>query len=194
MIVNNVNNKKVVEILKDSSALLKGHFLLRSGLHSEYFFQCARVGEDLKNVSMLMKILLEQVKSNLPAFETVVAPAMGALVFGQELARQSGARFIFLEKVSNNLVLRRNFKIAAGERVLIVEDVITRGGRVEEAIKILNKHFVEISGVAVLVDRSGGNASFSVPHCSLLEMSFPTYKLDDMPEHLEKIPVVKPGS
>lgn len=192
--MSDLENKKVINILKNSGALLKGHFLLRSGLHSEYFFQCARVGENLKDVSLLVEILLQKIRSNFPEFETVVAPAIGALVIGQELARQSGARFIFLEKESNVLVLRRDFKISSGEKVLIVEDVITRGGRVEEAMKILDKHSAKVLGIAVLVDRSQGKANFSIPCCSLLEMSFPTYKPDELPDNLKKIPALKPGS
>ena len=192
--MHNLENEEIINILKASGALLKGHFLLRSGLHSEYFFQCARVGENLSLVSSLVERLLEKIKSNFLEFETVVAPAMGALVIGQELARQSGARFIFLEKVSNKLVLRRNFKISAGEKVLIVEDVVTRGGRVNEAIKILDRNFANISGITVLIDRSEGKANFPIPYCSLLEMSFPTYKSENLPEHLKKIPTLRPGS
>lgn len=125
---------------------------------------------------------------------TVVGPAMGGLVIGQEVARQMGLRFIFLEKVDDQLALRRNFKFEPGEKVLIVEDVITRGGRVVEALEQCRAHGAEPVAVGVIVDRSEGKTQFDVPHHSLAELSFPTYQADKLPPELQGTAAIKPGS
>ena len=140
--------------------------------------------------------LIELMKPQLETldFETVLAPAMGGLVVGQEVARQFDARYIFVEKEDDRLVMRRGFKIVPKERILIVEDVITRGGRAQEAIDIVEANQGSVAGVAVLVDRSQGKARFNYPLISLLEMGFPTFEPDKLPEHLKSIPPVKPGS
>jgi len=119
---------------------------------------------------------------------------MGGLVIGQEVARQAKARYIFCEKENNVLVLRRGFRFAPNERVLVVEDVVTRGGRVLECLDIVRNAGGTTAGIAMLVDRSAGSARFDVPSLSLLELSFPTYAADAVPEALAKIPVEKPGS
>jgi len=115
-------------------------------------------------------------------------------VIGQEVARQMGLRFIFLEKVEDRLELRRNFKFAPGEKVLIVEDVITRGGRVVEAIQKCREHGADPVGVGVIVDRSQGQTSFDIPHHSLAQLSFPTYEADQLPPELQGSEATKPGS
>ena len=119
---------------------------------------------------------------------------MGGLVIGQEVARQLGLRFLFLEKVDDQLELRRNFKFEPDERVLIVEDVITRGGRVLEALAKCREHGANPVAVGVIVDRSQGKTQFDVPHHSLAELSFPTYEVDKLPSELANIPAIKPGS
>jgi orotate phosphoribosyltransferase len=119
---------------------------------------------------------------------------MGGLVIGQEVARQAGARFIFAEKENNVLVLRRGFKLRPGEPVLVVEDVVTRGGRVLECLEIVRQAGGTTTGIAMLVDRSSGSARFEVPAVSLLELSFPTYPAHELPAELAAIPVEKPGS
>lgn len=186
------DSEKILNIFRETKALLEGHFILRSGLHSGHFFQCARVCEHLDRVEELVKMLIA--KLNPDDYDSVIAPAMGGLVLGQEVARQMKKRFIFAEKVDGNLALRRNFKMQKGERFLIVEDVITRGGRVDECIQIVRENGGEPKGVAVLVDRSAGKAKFEVPCVSLLEFSFPTYEADKIPEELAKIPAEHPGS
>jgi len=185
-------NDEVLDIFKKTKALLQGHFILRSGLRSEYFFQCAQVCQFMPEVTRLVE-LLESKLSHLD-FNTVLAPAMGGLVIGQEVARQTGSRYIFAEKVNDRLELRRNFQIAEGEPVLVVEDVITRGGRANEAIDIVKSRGGVVAGIAVLVDRSQGKAAFEAPLISLLELGFPTYDPEQLPEHLENIPAIKPGS
>ncbi|MBQ6534965.1 MAG: orotate phosphoribosyltransferase [Opitutales bacterium] len=186
------DNEKILQIFRDTGALLEGHFILRSGLHSGHFFQCARVCEHLDRVSELVEMLAKKLAKI--DCDTVLAPAMGGLVLGQEVARQLGKRFIFAEKQDGNLVLRRNFKIAKGEKILVVEDVITRGGRVNECIDIIKSCGGVPAAVAVLVDRSGGAAKFEVPCVSLLEFTFPTYEPDKIPDFLKNIEAVHPGS
>ena len=186
--------QEILDIFTRTRALLQGHFVLRSGLHSGHYFQCAQVCQRMDAVERLAELLLEKVRARGLAFETVLAPAMGGLVIGQEVARQAKARFIFAEKENNVLVLRRGFTLRAGEPVLVVEDVVTRGGRVVECLNLVRAAGGTTVGVAMLVDRSAGNASFDVPAISLLELSFPTYPADALPESLAKIPVEKPGS
>lgn len=184
--------REVLEIFTRTRALLEGHFVLRSGLHSAHYFQCAQVCQHLdaiERLAALLKIRLRDLK-----FDTVLSPAMGGLVIGQEVARQTKSRYIYAEKENNRLVLRRGFQFEAGERVLIVEDVVTRGGRVQECIDLLRQAGSAPIGVAMLVDRSAGVARFDIPAVSLLELSFPTYPADAVPAWLAALPVQKPGS
>lgn len=186
--------KEILEIFTRTRALLEGHFVLRSGLHSGHYFQCAQVCQRMDAVERLAEMLVARIRATGLAYETVLAPAMGGLVIGQEVARQAKARYIFAEKENNLLVLRRGFTLRPGEPVLIVEDVVTRGGRVLECIDIVRQAGGVPVGIAMLVDRSAGTARFEVPAISLLELSFPTYPADAVPEWLQKIPVQKPGS
>jgi orotate phosphoribosyltransferase len=182
----------VLKVFRDSGALLEGHFILRSGLHSRQFFQCALALQQMPVVEKLGAALAGKVKS-LGAV-TVVSPAMGGLVIGQEVARQLGVRFIFVEKEDGKLVLRRGFKIAPGERILVVEDVVTKGGRVQETIDIVRAHSGNVTGVAMVVDRSNGGTKLGVPMFSLIALQVETFEPDKLPPDLAKIPAVKPGS
>ena len=186
------NQEEVIEIFRNSGALLSGHFKLRSGLHSAHFFQCAQVCQHMDKVSRLAELLIPKLKDYKAT--TIVGPAMGGLVIAQEVARQMGLRYVFLEKVGNDLELRRNFKFPKGEKVLIIEDVITRGGRVIEAIKICKQAGAQPIGVGVIVDRSQNRATFEVPYHSLVELNFPTYEPDQLPAELACKPAIKPGS
>lgn len=186
--------KEILDIFTRTRALLQGHFVLRSGLHSGHYFQCAQVCQHMDAVERLAELLLAKVRAAGLNYTTVLAPAMGGLVIGQEVARQAKARYIFAEKENNVLVLRRGFTLAPAERVLIVEDVVTRGGRVVECLDIVRRAGGTPAGVAMLVDRSAGATRFDVPAVSLLELSFPTYPADAVPEALAKIPIEKPGS
>ena len=185
-------DQEIIQIFKDSGALLEGHFVLRSGLHSGHFFQCAQVCQYLDKVTRLAEILVEELKDYQAT--TVVGNAMGGLVIGQEVARQLKARYVFLEKENDQLKLRRNFKFSAKEKVLIIEDVITKGGRVFEAIDELKAHGATPVAVGVIVDRSEGKTQFEIPHHSLAELNFPTYEANNLPETLKDIPTSKPGS
>ena len=184
--------KEVLDIFTRTKALLQGHFVLRSGLHSAHYFQCAQACQHMAEVERLAELLIARLRGL--DFQTVLAPAMGGLVIGQEVARRAKARFVFAEKENNLLVMRRGFTFAPGERVLVAEDVVTRGGRVLECLEILRRAGAAPAGVAMLVDRSGGATRFDVPAVSLLELSFPTYPADQVPDWLAKIPVEKPGS
>lgn len=185
---------EVLDIFTRTGALLRGHFVLRSGLHSGHFFQCAQVCQYMPEVERLGELLLAKVAAAGVEFTTVLAPAMGGLVIGQEVARRAKKRFIFVEKENNVLVMRRGFKIPAGERILVVEDVVTRGGRVQECLEIVKARGGVVAGVAMLVDRSEGKTKFEVPAYPLLQLSFPTYPADQVPAELAKLPAEKPGS
>ena len=184
--------QEVLDIFTRTKALLQGHFVLRSGLHSAHYFQCAQVCQRMDAVERLAQLLVARLAGW--QFQTVLAPAMGGLVIGQEVARQAKARYVFAEKEANALVLRRGFTFAPGERVLVVEDVVTRGGRVQECLDLIRQAGGTPMGVAMLVDRSAGTTKFDVPSMALLELSFPTYAADQLPGWLAKIPAHKPGS
>jgi orotate phosphoribosyltransferase len=188
------NQQEILDIFTRTRALLKGHFVLRSGLHSGHYFQCAQVCQHMDAVERLGELLLAKVRAMGWTFSTVLAPAMGGLVIGQEVARRAKARYIFCEKENDALVLRRGFTLAPGESVLVVEDVVTRGGRVNECLEIVRRAGGAVAGVAMLVDRSAGSVRFDAPFVSLLELSFPTYTAEQVPEALAKLPVEKPGS
>ena len=182
----------VLQVFRDSGALLEGHFLLRSGLHSRQFFQCALALQQMPVVERLGAALADKVKTLAPS--TVIAPAMGGLVIGQEVARQLGVRFIFVEKEEGKLALRRGFKIKQGERILIVEDVVTQGGRVKETMEIVRANGGDIVGVAMIVDRSNGAVNLGIPQFSLIALKVQAFPPDQLPPDLASTPVVKPGS
>jgi orotate phosphoribosyltransferase len=183
---------EALQIFRDTGALLEGHFILRSGLRSRQYFQCALALQDMPTVEKLGAALAERVR-HLGA-TTVIAPAMGGLVIGQEVARQLRARFIFVEKEEGKLVLRRGFKIEAGEKILIVEDVVTKGGRVQETIDIVRAHAGVVAGVGMVVDRSGGSVNVGVPMFSVIGLNVETFEPDKLPPDLAAIPPMKPGS
>ena len=187
-----MTREQVLEVFRKNHALLEGHFILRSGLRSREFFQCAQALQKMPVVEQLGEALANKVRNH--SITTVVAPAMGGLVIGQEVARQLGVRFIFAEKENDALVLRRGFQIAPQEKILIVEDVVTRGGRADETIQIVREHGGDLQALAVLVDRSSGGYDPGVPFISLLEMQVETFAPDDLPEDLQSLEPVKPGS
>ena len=183
---------EVLRIFRESGALLEGHFVLRSGLHSRQFFQCALALQQMPIVERLGGALADQVRGLGAA--TVIAPAMGGLVLGQEVARQLGVRFIFVEKEEGRLALRRGFRISPAEKLLVVEDVVTKGGRVQETIDIVRANAGEVVGVAMAVDRSGGGVQLGLPMFSLLSLQVETFDPQQLPPDLAATPAVKPGS
>lgn len=183
---------EVLDVFRRSGALLEGHFILRSGLRSRQFFQCALALQDMPTVERLGAALAAQLRGLGAA--TVIAPAMGGLVIGQEVARQLRIRFVFAEKEEGRLVLRRGFKLIPGEKVLVVEDVVTKGGRVQETIGIVRSAGAEVVGVAMVVDRSDGTLDLGAPSFSLLRLHVEAFPPDRLPPDLAAIPAVKPGS
>ena len=186
------SDNEVISIFKETNALLTGHFILRSGLRSGHFFQCAQVCQYMDKVTRLAELLINKLKIDKP--NAIVSPAMGGLVLGQEIARQLNCRFIFLEKVNDKLALRRNFSLSNSDKVLLVEDVVTKGGRVAEALAILRKTNCSILAVTSLVDRSTEELNFGIPFQPLLKLDFPTYQPDQLPPELLSIEPTKPGS
>lgn len=183
---------EALALFRSTGALLDGHFILRSGLHSRQFFQCALALQQMPLVEQFGAALAAKV-SHLGA-RTVIAPAMGGLVIGQEVARQLKTRFIFAEKDEGRLVLRRGFKILAGEPCLVVEDVVTKGGRVQETINIIRNQGGTVTGVAMVVDRSDGTVNLGLPTFSLIRLQVEAYSPDALPADLAAIPATKPGS
>jgi orotate phosphoribosyltransferase len=187
-----MTNEEALQLFRQTGALLEGHFILRSGLHSRQFFQCALALQEMPIVEKFGAALASKLRPF--GAVTVVSPAMGGLVIGQEVARQLGLRFIFVEKEEGKLVLRRGFKISPGEKCLIVEDVVTKGGRAQEAIGIVRANQGEVTGVAMLVDRSDGSVNLGVPAVSLIRLHVEAFPADQLPPDLAKTPAVKPGS
>jgi orotate phosphoribosyltransferase len=187
-----MTDTEALRLFRETGALLEGHFILRSGLHSRQYFQCALALQHMPTVERLGAALADRVRKWNVA--TVVAPAMGGLVIGQEVARQLKIRFLFVEKEEGRLVLRRGFRILGGERVLVVEDVVTRGGRVRETLDIVRNEGGEVAGVAMVVDRSGGTVDFGVPTVSLIRLDVETFEPDRLPPDLAQRPAEKPGS
>ena len=187
-----MTDAEVLQVFRDTGALLEGHFVLRSGLHSRQFFQCALALQQMPIVERLGAALAAKLRP-LGAV-TVVAPAMGGLVIGQEVARQLGLRFIFVEKEEGKLVLRRGFKIAPGEKILVVEDVVTKGGRVQETMDIVRASQGTVVGVGMVVDRSNGAVNLGVPTLSLLALTVEAFDPANLPPDMVGTPAVKPGS
>jgi len=183
---------EALRVFHDTGALLEGHFILRSGLRSRKYFQCALALQDMPTVEKFGSEIATQCRG-LGAV-TVISPAMGGLVIGQEVARQLKARFIFAEKEVGKLVLRRGFKIAPGEKILVVEDVVTKGGRVAETLAIVKALGGEVVGVGMVVDRSGGTVDLGIPMFSVIKLAVETFSPDNLPADLAAIPAVVPGS
>jgi len=183
---------EILQVFRRTGALLEGHFVLRSGWHSRQYIQCALALQQMGDVERLGAALAAKVRAL--GATTVIAPALGGLVIGQEVARQLQLRYIFVEKEEGRLALRRGFKIGAGEGCLVVEDVVTRGGRVQETLEIVRAEQGIPLGVAVVVDRSDGTLGLGVPMFSLLRLEVASYPPDRVPPDLAAIPAVKPGS
>jgi len=183
----------LLNTFRECGALLDGHFVLRSGLHSRQFFQCALLLQHTTVAAAVCAELTEKLRA-IPC-DAVISPAMGGIIVGHEVARNLGKRHIFAEKEEGRLVLRRGFQIGKGERFLVIEDVVTRGGRVQETIDIVKAHGGEIAAVGVIVDRSGGNKpDFAAPYVALVELNVETFPADQIPPDLAHIPATKPGS
>lgn len=186
-------SEDLLALFRKTGALLNGHFVLRSGLHSRQYFQCAIL---LQHTEIAARVC-GQLADKLRTFDcdTVISPALGGIIVGQEVGRALGKRHIFVEKEAGGLALRRGFKIDRGEKFIVAEDVVTRGGRVQQTIDIVRAHGGIVSAVGLIVDRSGlDKPDFGCPFVSLVEMNVETFAADQLPPDLANIPVVKPGS
>jgi orotate phosphoribosyltransferase len=186
-------SEDLLALFRKTGALLDGHFVLRSGLHSRQYFQCAILLSHTDIAERVCKLLADQLRGF--DCDSVISPALGGIIVGQEVGRALGKRHIFVEKDEGKLMLRRGFKIESGEKFVVVEDVVTRGGRVQETIDIVRVNGGIVSAIGVIVDRSGNNKpDFGCPFVSLVEMNVENFPADKLPPDLAKIPVVKPGS
>ena len=182
----------VLSLFRSSGALLEGHFRLSSGLHSPGYLQCALVLQHPAHAEALGRALCEQLRLLAPT--VVLSPALGGLIVGHEVARALGVRAIFAERQDGKLTLRRGFSLQAGEKVLVVEDVVTTGGSTQETVDVARAAGATVVGAAAIIDRSGGKQRIDVPFHALATVSLPTYEADVCPMCAEGKPVVKPGS
>jgi orotate phosphoribosyltransferase len=183
----------LLALFRKTGALLDGHFVLRSGLHSRQYFQCAILLQHTDVAAQVCAQLADKLREL--DCDTVISPALGGIIVGQEVGRSLGKRHIFVEKEDGKLVLRRGFQILRNEKFIVVEDVVTRGGRVQETIDIVRAHGGIVTAVGVIVDRSGdAKPDFKCPFLSLVEMNVENFPADKLPADLAKLPAVKPGS
>jgi orotate phosphoribosyltransferase len=187
-----VSADSVLEVFRRVGALLEGHFRLTSGLHSPGYLQCALVLQYPREAEMCGAALAERVRHL--DVQAVLSPALGGIVIGQEVARALGVRALFAERQDGALTLRRGFTLSPGERVLVVEDVVTTGGSTKETIDVARAAGADVVAAAAIIDRSGGHQRIDVPFHTLATVSLPTYQPDQCPLCLAGIPVVKPGS
>ena len=187
-----MDTAQIIDILKSSGALLTGHFQLRSGLHSDHFFQAALLLQYPDKAETVCRYLAQNFADQ--PIETVISPAVGGLIVGQEVARALGCRAIFADKEDGQLVLKRGFSLKKGEKVLVAEDVVTKGGRVQQTIDLVRSFGAKVVAVAVIVDRSGGEAKFDVPFFSALQLNLPTFDPAECPLCKKGLPIDRPGS
>ncbi len=187
-----MTEQQVIEICENSGALLTGHFQLRSGRHSNRFFQAALLLQYPDKAEAVCRHLAEAFAG--VKIESVISPAVGGLIVGQEVARALGCRAIFADKEDGQLILKRGFEIKPGEKVLVAEDVVTQGGRVQQTIDLVRSFGGEVVGVAVVVDRSGGAAKFDVPMKSALRLTLPTFDPAECPLCRDGVALDRPGS
>ena len=190
-----MQDEEVLAEFRASKALLEGHFLLSSGRHSAHYLQCARVLMDPMRASRLAAAIAAKLPRELrKEIAKVVSPAMGGVIIGHELGRALGVEAMFVERPEGTFELRRGFALEPGDKVLMVEDVVTTGLSSREAIRAIEEAGGEVVAAAALVDRSGGEVDLGVPFFPLIALSFPTYAADEVPAELAAIPATKPGS
>lgn len=190
-----MNTDEVLDVFREAGALLEGHFILSSGLRSPVFLQKAFIFKNPRLTEVLCKALADKVKAELGVTpDIIVAPAMGGVIPGYETARHMGLESIFTEREDGEFRLRRGFSLEAGQKVLMVEDIVTTGLSSRECIGSIEKTGAKVIGGACIFDRSGGDADIGVPLISLAARKFPAYEADKLPPELEAIPAIKPGS
>ena len=187
-----IDQEHMLSIFRSTEALLDGHFMLTSGRHSATYFQCAKVLQHPEYLTAFSVILADEFEPVEP--DVVMSPAIGGIVLGTEVGTQLGCRTMFAERKEGKMVIRRGFEISKGERVLVIEDVITTGGSVKEVMDLVTDMEAEVIGVGVLVDRSNGTASLHENQFSIVELDAVSYGDDEVPDELAAIPIQKPGS
>lgn len=186
---------EVLEEFRAAEALLEGHFILSSGLRSSRYLQCARVLMDPKRGARLAEALAAQIPADLRSQITaVVSPAMGGVIAGHEMARALGVEAMFVERPTGTFELRRGFRLEKGQKVLMMEDVVTTGLSSREAITAIEQAGGQVIAMASLVDRSNGKAEFQIPFFPLIRLDVPSYEPEALPPELAAIPAIKPGS
>ena len=185
--------KNSLKVLKKTKALLDGHFVLSSGLHSPSYIQCAKLLSHPRLSNKFIKSFATKIKKKVKKIDIILSPAMGGIIIGYEIGKILNKETIFCERVNKNFVLRRGFKIKKNSNVLIVEDVITTGKSSLECAKLIKKSKAKLAGFACLIDRSKNNTLKS-NIISQLKIEIPTYNKINLPEYLKKIPITKPGS
>jgi len=187
-----VTREEILKLFTETDVLKTGHFLLTSGLHSNKYLQCAQLLQYPEATEKAISQLVKHFKDK--DIQTVVGPAMGGIIISYEMARQLGIRSIFAEREDGKMSLRRGFTVKPGEKILVVEDVVTTGGSVKEVISLIKELGAEVVAVAALVDRSGGNVDFGVPAYYLLDLEVKSYAPHECPLCKDGIPIIKPGS
>lgn len=183
-------SNEVLELLEKTEGVLHGHFCLTSGLHSDIYFQCAKLYQYPNIVEKIAKKLAETLKE--VEFDTIVAPAIGALIIGYETAKQSGKRNLFVERKDGVMQLRRGYQLSKGERIVIIEDVITTAKTIKETIEATKEYGVEVAAVGCIVDRTCGKTGLNIK--SLMQIEPVTYEPENCPLCKQGLPLVKPGS
>ena len=188
-----ITEERILEILKEAGVLLEGHFLLTSGRHSNKYLQCARIFRHAKYSEELCAALAEQYKNE--NIDVVIGPALGAIQMAYEVSRQIGCENFFAEREDGKMVLRRGFSINPGQRILVVEDVVTTGGSVREVVEIVQEMGGIVVGIGSVVDRTGGKIDFGVPFKAVISMDVQSWQADECPICKQGIiTLVKPGS
>ncbi len=186
--------KESLKILKETDALLEGHFILSSGLHSDKYVQCAKLLSKPERAKEICLSLAEKIREKYKNIDLILSPAIGGIVIGYEIGRILNIETIFAERVNGTFNLRRGFEISKGQKILVVEDVITTGKSSLECSVLAKKANAEIMGYACIIDRSNGKSKIDKTIVSQIEIQIPTYKKENLPKHLENTKAIKPGS
>lgn len=189
-----MNAADVLQEFEAAGALQRGHFILSSGLHSDTYLNKSLVSMHPERTERLCRALAARARAAFGAFDCVVSPAMGAIIYGYETARHLGVPFMFVERVDGQFQLRRGFSFRSGARVLVVEDIVSTGLSARECIDAVKTLGGDVPGLACLIDRSGGTAGVGVPLVALAELDVKAWPADALPAHLAAVPAVKPGS
>ena len=187
-----MDKTEIIEIFKETEALLEGHFILTSGKHSPSYFQCAKLLQHPGYLSKFANLIAQNFQDI--DIDAVISPAVGGIVLGTEVGRILNVKTIFAERKNGEMCIRRGFEVHEGQNILVIEDVITTGGSVQEVMNEVKKMGGVISGVGVLVDRSNGSVKLHQNQFSIIELQAVSYHPDNVPDSLKKIPVQKPGS